>query len=655
MSEKIPNLEKHFETWFRDYGSHVILNRAVPHIADGLKPSQRRVLHSLWELEDGRYNKVANVVGHTLKYHPHGDASVFETLVSLAQKGLLVDRQGNWGNALTGDGAAAARYIEARLSPFAKEVVFNKDLTNWVPSYDGRNKEPKTLPVKFPLLLGLGTEGIAVSLACKILPHNFNELCKAAVSYLKGEKFKLFPDFENGGEMDVSNYNDGANSGKVKLRAKIVPHSKHSLEIKEIPHGSTTISVRDSIIDAESKGKIKIRKVHDMTSECASIIIEYPASAPLDKEKAIAALYAFTDCEITHHVNAVVIEKDKPRFASVSEILIDSVQRTKELIKLELELLLKKLDLEWMKLSLEKIFIESKTYRELENAKDSEQALDILKKKLKPYLKDLRRNPTDEEFKNLLELRIRRITRYDQEECNKNLEKIVKSEKEAKIKLKNLTQTTISYFENLSLKFGTNLPRKTKIVKKPFVNTKSSIEILPSNLKVYVNREEGFIGTSLKKDEELGILINEKSDIAAISKDGTLKYSRPGAKTFYGLGILSTALMSKDNKVEPKIFNIIYHSPSVKNKTMAKRFEINGGFIRDKEYLLCGKSKGTIVYLKEQTKSEKPPKIKVKLSGDSSARKKEIIFDFKSLEVKNKEALGNIVSKYKASGATEIK
>lgn len=655
MSDKIPNLEKHFETWFRDYGSHVILNRAVPHIADGLKPSQRRVLHSLWELEDGRYNKVANVVGHTLKYHPHGDASVFETLVSLAQKGLLVDRQGNWGNSLTGDGAAAARYIEARLSPFAKAVVFNKDITEWIPSYDGRNKEPKTLPVKFPLLLGLGTEGIAVSLACKILPHNFNELCKAAVSYLRGEKFKLYPDFENRGEMDVSNYNDGANSGKIKLRAKIVPHSKHSLEIKEIPHGTTTISVRDSIVDAESKGKIKIRKVHDMTSESASIIIEYPTSVPLEKDKAIAALYAFTDCEIAHHVNAVVIEKDKPRFASVSEILIDSVQRTKALIKLELELLLSKLDLEWMKLSLEKIFIESKAYRELENAKDSSQALDMLKKKLCPFLKDLRRNPTDEEFKNLLELRIRRITKYDQEECKNNLERIVKSEKETKNKLKNLTQTTVSYFEELSLKFGANISRKTKITKKPFENTKSAIEILPSNLKVYINKAEGFIGTSLRKDEELTFLINEKTDIAAISKDGILKYSRPGAKTFYGLGILSTTLMTKEKKVEPKVFNIIYHSPNVKNKTMAKRFQIDSGFIRDKEYLLCGKSKGTIVYLKEQSKNEKPPKVKVKLSGDSSARKKELTFDFASLEIKNREALGNMVSKYKASGASDIK
>jgi topoisomerase-4 subunit A len=652
MSEKIPNLEKHFETWFRDYGSHVILNRAVPHIADGLKPSQRRVLHALWELEDGRYNKVANVVGHTLKYHPHGDASVFETLVSLAQKGLLIDRQGNWGNTLTGDGAAAARYIEARLSSFAKDVVFNKDLTDWVPSYDGRNKEPKTLPVKFPLLLGLGTEGIAVSLSCKILPHNFNELCNAAIKYLKGERFKLYPDFDNGGEMDVSNYNDGAAGGKVKLRAKIVPHSKHSLEIKEIPAGTTTISVRDSIVEAETKGKIKIRRVHDMTSESASIIVEYPPSSPLDKDKAIAALYAFTDCEITHHVNAVVIEKDKPKFTCVSEILIDSVQRTKSLIKLELEILLRKLDLEWMKLSLERIFIETKTYRELEIAKSSDQALDILKKKLKPYLKDLRRAPTDEEYKALLELKIRRITKYDQEECKKNLERIVKTEKETKSKLRNLTQTTISYFEGLFEKFGSKVTRKTKLVKKPFENTRASVEILPTNLKVFVNRTEGFIGTGLRKDEELPFLINSKSDIAAISRDGVLKYSRPGQKTFFGLGILSTSLINKEE--EPKIYNIIYYSPTSKNRAMAKRFQIDAGFIRDKEYLLCGKSKGTIVYLKEQGQKEKPPKVKVKLSGDSSARKKELVFDFKTIEVKNREALGNMVSKHKPSSAIDL-
>jgi len=653
MSEKIPNLEKHFENWFRDYGSHVILNRAVPHIADGLKPSQRRVLHSLWELEDGRYNKVANVVGHTLKFHPHGDASVFETLVSLAQKGLLVDRQGNWGNTLTGDGAAAARYIEARLSKFAKEVVFNKDLTDWVPSYDGRNKEPKTLPVKFPLLLGLGTEGIAVSLACKILPHNLNELCKAAISHLRGERFKLYPDFENGGEMDVSSYKDGAGGGKIRIRAKIIPHSKHSLEIKEIPHGATTISVRDSIVDAEAKGKIKIKKVHDMTSESASIIVEYPQSAPLDKEKAIAALYAFTECEVTHHVNAVVIEKDKPRFTTISEILIDSVQRTKSLIKLELELLLRKLDQDWMKLSLEMIFIETKKYRDLESAKDALDALKILKEKLSPHLKKLRRTPTDEEFSALLELKIRRITRYDQEESQRNLERIEKGEREAKAKLKNLTQTTISHFEDLSLRFGANAKRKTKINKKPFETTKNSVEILPTNIKVYMNKEEGFIGTSLRKDSELPFLINEKSDIAAISSDGVLKYSRPGQKTFYGLGILSTELITKPPT--SKIYNIIYTSQSVNNKTMAKRFTIDAGFIRDKEYLLCGKSKGSILYCGEQNPKEKPPKVKIRLSKESSARIKELTFDFSSLEVKNREALGNMVSKHKPASVIEQK
>jgi topoisomerase-4 subunit A len=648
--DKIKNLEVHFKDWFRDYGSHVILNRAVPHIEDGLKPSQRRVLHSLWELEDGRYNKVANVVGHTLKYHPHGDASVFETLVSIGQKGYLIDRQGNWGNTLTGDNAAAARYIEARLSPLANKILFNKEVTEWVPSYDGRNKEPKTLPVKFPLLILLGTEGIAVSLACKVLPHNFNEICDAAISHLKGENFKLYPDFELGGEIDVSQYNDGKAGGKVKIRAKIVPHGKYSLEIKEIPYGTTTISLRDSIIDAESKGKIKIKRVHDMTSESASIIVEYPQGNPLDVDKAIKALYAFTECETTQHVNAVVIDKERPSFVSISDILKTSVLRTKGLIKSELELYLKKLDLEWMKLSLERIFIETKAYREVENAKSTEEATKLIKKKISPKLKELRRQPTDEEILNLTELRIRRISKYDQEECRKNLEKIEKNEEETSKKLKRLTNTTIKYFEDLKNSFGRESGRKTKICRKEFENVKDSVEIIPSNIKVYCNRKEGFIGTSLKKEEELPFTINNKTDIAGISQDGVLKYSRPGQKTFYGLGLLSINIVNGEDRV----FNILYHSQATKGKTMAKRFTLKNGFIRDKEYLLCAKAKGSIIYLKETSLKEKPPKVLLQLPKNCGARKREVEFNFKGLEIRSRESQGNMVSKYSAQSAKEL-
>jgi topoisomerase-4 subunit A len=646
-------LDEQFNNWFIEYGSHVVLNRAVPHISDGLKPSQRRVLHAMEEMEDGRYNKVANIVGNTLKYHPHGDMSVFETLVGVAQKDLLIDKQGNWGNILTGDGAAAGRYIEARLSKLGREILFNKETTEWTNSYDGRNKEPVTLPVKFPLLLAQGTEGIAVSLSCKILPHNFNELCDAAISYLSKEDFRLYPDFPQGGLVDVSEYNDGQGpqcckdpkeSSKVRIRAVIKPHSKYSLEIVEIPWGTSTISLRDSILDAESKGRIKIKKVHDMTAQSASIIIEFPAGPDYDVEKAKAALYKFTDAEVLHYPNAVVIQDGKPNFTSVSNLLVDSVKSTKALLKKELEIEIEKLDQQWMKLSLEALFIEKKAYKEVEDSPSPEESQKRITKALKPHWGKLRRVPTGEEILNLTELKIRRISKYDKEAYKKELEKIEEAEKLAMRKLSNMTKTTINYFKDLKERFGKDKARRSKIIKRGFVESVDITDILPSDKKVYCNRPEGFIGTGLRKDEELPFTIGEKTDIAAIGSEGVLRFNRPGQKTFYGLGLKEIVVVAPQS--QEVIYNMIYNSPSNKNRTMAKRFTLKEGFIRDREYLLCGKSKGEVVYLEKQALKDKAPKVKLTMKPGTGARKKEIEFDFNTIAVKGREALGNIVSQY---------
>lgn len=653
-------LDEQFNNWFVEYGSHVVLNRAVPHISDGLKPSQRRVLHAMQEIEDGRYNKVANIVGNTLKYHPHGDMSVFETLVGIAQKGLLIDRQGNWGNTLTGDGAAAARYIEARLSKLAKEILFNKETTQWTDSYDGRNLEPVTLPVKFPLLIAQGTEGIAVSLSCKILPHNFNELCDACIAYLEKEDFKLFPDFPQGGIVDVSQYNDGQGpqtckdpkeTSKVRIRAVIKPHGKYSLEIVEIPWGTSTISLRDSILDAEAKGRIKVRKVHDMTAQSASIIVEFPPSPEYDIEKAKAALYKFTDCEVLHYPNAVVIENGKPSFTSISELLVNSVKNTKALLKKELELEIEKLDVQWMKLSLEALFIEKKAYKEVEDSPSPEESQKRIAKALKPHWGKLRREPSGEEILNLTELKIRRISKYDKEAYRKDIEKIEEGEKLSMRKLSNMTKTTINYFRDLKERHGKDRQRRSKIIKKGFTQSLDIIDILPSDKKVYCNRAEGFIGTSLRKDEELPFTIGDKTDIAAIGSEGVLRFNRPGAKTFYGLNLKEIVVISPES--QEIVYNMIYNSPKNKNRTMAKRFTLKEGFTRDREYLLCAKDKGEVVYLGKQSPNGKPPKVKIFMKPNTGARKKELTFDFNSILVKNREASGNIVSQFPAGKVTD--
>ena len=533
-------------------------------------------------MEDGRYNKVASVVGNTLKYHPHGDIGVFETLVGLGQKGLLIDMQGNWGNTLTGDGPAAQRYIEARLTAFAKEVVFNPKVTDWKKSYDGRNDEPISLPVKFPLLLAQGTEGIAVSLACKILPHNFTELCDAAVAILKEEDFELLPDFPQGGDMDASNYHDGMIGGKVKVRAKIVPHGKNDLEIVELVYGTTATSLRDSILEAEGKGKIKIKKVHDMTGEQVSLIVELPPGT--NQETAKQALYAFTECEMTHHPMGVVIKNAKPEFLSVCEILVENVERTMDLIRRELELRLKELDERWMKLNLEKLFVRTKSYQALEEAKSVEEGIERIKKALTPHLGTLRREPTEEDYRALTEMKIRRISLYDEENNSREIQGVEKEEKETGRKLKRLKETTIEHFEEIKRKYGTEKERRTKIIRDGFSKIQA-VDVAVSNQKVYWNPEGGFVGTGLKKDQLLPFEINELTDIAGIDKNAVLKILRPGEKSFYGEGLLDARPTGKDKNAP--VYNMLYEDVE-SGTTYAKRFQINGGFIREKAYPLGG-------------------------------------------------------------------
>lgn len=641
QAQEPKHLNDHFSDWFREYGSYVILHRAVPHIADGLKPSQRRVLFSLYELEDGRYNKAASVVGNTMKFHPHGDGSVFETLVGIGQKGYLIDTQGNWGNILTGDSAAAPRYIEARLSPFANTILFNPKTTQWADSYDGRNKEPVTLPVKFPLLLLQGTEGIAVSLSCKILPHNFQEICRAAIASLKKEPYTLLPDFPQGGIMDASNYNNGFQGGKIKIRARISPNGKHALEISEIPFGTTTISLRDSILDAESRGKIKIKKVTDMTSSKASIIVEYPPGTNLDTAR--DALYAFTQCEISHSTNCCVIQNGKPAFLSANHLLEDATSRTQSLIAKELEIELAELSEHWQKISLEMIFITSKAYSLLESASSKEDAISQIQSKLSPYYPQLRQPPTEQQITALLEIPIRRIAKYDLAAAQKELDSISAKEKSAKAKLKNITQTTIDYFQSLLDRFGTNWPRKTEIASSSFGKIEAG-EVTAVKQKVFWNPIEGFIGTSLKKDELLPFEVHDLTDVAAFNSHGILKICRPGEKTFFAKDLIDARIVAGNG--ESPIYCIAYLDKKT-GISFAKKFKIDGGFIRDKEYLVAGDSPENEILFSWIGPEEKAPStLNVRLKDSAKARIKSFTFDFSEIAVKNRSAKGNQITKY---------
>ncbi len=627
-----------FETWFIDYASYVILDRAVPHVDDGLKPVQRRIMHSLWELEDGRYNKVANTVGNTMKYHPHGDASITDALVGMGQKELLIDTQGNWGNIITGDPAAAARYIEARLSKFALEAVYNPKTTVWTKSYDERNDEPVTLPVKFPLLLAQGVEGIAVGLSCKVVPHNFNELVDASIAVLRNKPFTLLPDFPTGGLVDCSDYQDGRRGGKVRARARIEVRSSTLLAITEIPFGTVTPNLAASIVAAHQKEKIKIKKVDDNTSEKAEILIHLQPGT--DAEQVKNALYAFTECEILIHPNAVVIVDQKPMFTTVSEILRLSTERTRELLKRELEIRLSELNGRWHQLSLEKIFIERKVYQKIENCETWESVLSTIADGLKPYIKHLKEPVTEEDCAKLTEIKIKRISRYDSRTAEDELLKIVESIGETEHHLKNLTTYAIAWFQGLKKKYGKGRERRTELTAFSAV---SAASVALANIKAYVNKKEGFIGWGLKRDEDAELLgeCSELDEMMAISRDGNLKINKVAEKEFYGADILHATIFTRgDSSIT---YNVLYEAKEGK-ATYAKRFHMGDGVVRDRQYPIAG---GKIMYLSVMATPEETPKVVITLKDGQNVRKREIEFDFSTIAVKNRNAQGNIVTKYR--------
>ena len=634
-----------YQDWFLDYASYVILERAVPAIEDGLKPVQRRILHAMKAVDDGKLNKVANLVGQTMQYHPHGDASIGDALVQLGQKNLLIDCQGNWGNVLTGDGAAAPRYIEARLSKFALETVFNPKTTHWMMSYDGRKKEPIHLPVKFPLLLAQGVEGIAVGLNSKILPHNFCEICDAALAHLRGEEFQLYPDFPTGGEIDVSKYNDGERGGAIRIRAKIQKSDDNkTLIITEIPYGTTTSKIIETITRAVQKGKIKIRKVDDFTAEEARIEVQLAPGSSSDKT--IDALYAFTDCEINISPNCCVVQDKKPVFTSVSELLRMSVEHTKSLLKWELEILKSELEEQYFFTSLEKIFIENRIYKEegYENAPDKEKLIAFVDKALEPWKEKLVREVRREDIERLFEIRMIRITRFDAkkaDELMKDLEKKIK----ATIKnLKNLTDYTIAWFSSLKEKYGAKYPRRTEVRNFANINIKTVVE---ANEKLYINREDGFIGTSLKKDEFLFNCSNI-DDIIIFHKDGKYKIVKVADKIYVGKDIIHIDIFRKND--HRTIYNAIYRDGKGGIYYM-KRFAVTG-IARDKEYdLTQGKAGSRVTYFTANPNGEAEV-IRVALKPALHLKKLEVIKDLSELAIKSRSARGNVLTKYDVKSIT---
>lgn len=629
-------LEGLYKNWFLDYASYVILERAVPRIEDGLKPVQRRILHAMRELDDGRYNKVANIIGNTMQFHPHGDAAISDAIVNVGQKELVIDTQGNWGDVRTGDGSAAPRYIEARLSKFALEVVYNPDTTEWQLSYDGRKREPVTLPVKFPLLLHQGVEGIAVGLSTKILPHNFNELIKASIDVLKGKNPKIYPDFVNGGIADFSEYDQGLRGGKVKVRARIEIVDKKLLIIKEIPHGTTTISLIDSIVKASEKGKIKIKQIIDNTAQDLEIQVHLQSGQ--SPEIAIDALFAFTDCEISISPNACVIVKDKPQFMRVNEILKYNAELTKDLLKRELEIKRGNLKERILFSSLEKIFIEKRIYRDIEECETFEEVIRTIDKGLKPYKKQFYREITDDDIVRLTEIKIKRISKYDSFKADDLLRDLEKDLKETLHHLKNLVDYSIAFFQNLQNKYGKGRERRTEI--KDFQSV-TAVEVIANNQKLYVNRADGFIGWGLKRDEFIAEC-SEIDDIIAICKDGKAVVSRISEKVFMGKDILYAGVWKKGD--DRMIFNIIYGDGKT-GKSFVKRFAIPA-IIRDKQYdLTQGHQNSRIHYLSANPNGEAEV-VDVKLIASSTARKKIFEFDFSELEIKGRGARGNTLTKY---------
>lgn len=625
-----------YESWFLDYASYVILERAVPAIEDGMKPVQRRIMHAMKEMDDGRFNKVANIIGQTMQYHPHGDASISDAIVGLGQKDLLIETQGNWGDVRTGDPAAAARYIEARLSKFALEIAFNSKTTLWQLSYDGRKNEPVTLPMKFPLLLAQGTDGIAVGLSTKILPHNFCELIDASIKHLKGKKFELYPDFQTGGMIDVANYNDGARGGKVRVRARIEEVDKKTLSIKSVPYGVTTSTLVDSILKANDSGKIKIKSVTDNTAKDVELTV---VLAPgVDTGQTIDALYAFTDCEISISPNACVVKEDKPYFMTVSDLLRESVVNTKNLLLKELEIKLSELEDDWHYSSLEKIFIEKRIYRDIEEQTTWEGVLGAIDKGLSPYKKLFRRQITEEDIVKLTEIRIKRISKYDTFKADEHIKGVEDAIAEVKNHIEHLNDYTIRYYENLLKKFGKGKERQTEIRQ---FETIQATAVAIANTKLYANWKEGFIGTSLKKDEFV-FDCSDLDNIIVFRKDGKMIITKVADKTFVGKDIQHIAIFQKND--ERTTYNMMYLDGKT-GITYAKRFNVTG-ITRDKEYdLTKGNPNSKMTYFTANSNGEAEV-ITITLHPGSKARVKTLDFYFEELDIKGRSAQGNQVTKY---------
>lgn len=624
-----------YEDYFLDYASYVILERAVPAIQDGLKPVQRRILHAMREMDDGRFHKVANIIGQTMKYHPHGDASIGDALVQLGQKELLIETQGNWGNTFTGDSAAAPRYIEARLTKFALEVAFNPKITPWQNSYDGRGNEPITLPMKFPLLLAQGVEGIAVGLSTKIMPHNFNELLDASVKILSDKPVEIFPDFPTGGIADFSNYNDGMRGGRVRVRARIQIDDKKTLAIREIPYGTTTVSLIDSILKANDKGKIKIKRIEDNTAEEVDIKVYLPPG--ISPDQMIDALYAFTDCEVSISPMACTIEDEKPHFLAVSDILRRSTFKTMDLLKQELEISLSELREQWHFASLEQIFIENKIYRDIEEAETWEQVIDFIFKGLEPHISHLIREVTHEDVVRLTEIRIKRISKFDKSKSDENIAAIEGKIEEVKYNLDNLVEYTKKWFKSLKKKYGKNRDRRTEI--RQFEDIEAT-KVAIANEKLYVNREEGFMGTGLKKDE----FVKECSDIDDIitfTEDGKMMVTKVGAKVYVGKNIIHLDIWKRGDK--RTVYNMIYRD-GPRGNTYMKRFTVTS-VTRDREYDLTAGTKGSKVLYFTANPNGEAEVVTVFLRALQRLKKLKFDVDFSELSVKGRGSRGNTVTK----------
>jgi topoisomerase-4 subunit A len=636
QQEALTRVTGMYKDWFLDYASYVILERAVPAIEDGFKPVQRRIMHALKELDDGRYNKVANVVGHTMQYHPHGDASIADAMVQIGQKDLLIDTQGNWGNILTGDGAAASRYIEARLSKFALEVVFSPKITEWQQSYDGRKKEPVNLPVKFPLLLAQGAEGIAVGLSTKILPHNFIELIDASIKHLKGQRFKLFPDFPTSGIIDVTNYNDGMRGGRIRIRAKISQLDKNTLMISEIPYGTNTSSLIDSILKANEKGKIKVKKIEDNTAADVEILIHLPGG--ISPDKTIDALYAFTACESSISPLGCIIEDNKPLFIGVQEMLERSTEHTVELLKEELEIQLGELEDQWHYASLERIFIENRVYRDIEEEETWEGVIDAIDKGLEPHIKNLKRAVTEEDIVKLTEIRIKRISKFDIDKAQQLIESLEDKIAQTKDHLANLIDYAIDYFKELKNKYGKGRERKSEI---RIFDEIEATKVVIRNTKLYVNREEGFVGTSLKRDEYVTDC-SDIDDIIIFTKSGEMMVTKVDAKTFVEKNIIHVAVFKKKDK--RTIYNMIYKDGRG-GASYVKRFNVTS-ITRDRMYdLTAGKPQSEVLYFTANPNGEAEV-VTINLRQSGSIKKLKWDLDFADVLIKGRNSKGNVVTKY---------